>query len=398
MKGFVYNGQSTEDILDVPLILATFDGIGSVQGVSRNDNIGNQTITRETPNEYGTINALPSFTYGLIKSDGSIFTNEEQRVVEAWLTSSRFSKELYMFDFRHVAASLGNETYFQYNGNGDLTTASDVLSQEISFDYDANGNLITETDANGNVIKYTYDADDKLISKEDNNGITSYIYDGNNLVKIVFPNEEACYYEYDDKGRLIHAIESNYEARTSVELENQNYYYKGRFTETNWYIAANGWAGVMFTFTCSTAYPYQKYSHSYDISENTTVKISCQSDEKESYVYPTITFENKANTGLVNDFNFSLINKNDNGQEMKAKVQNGMTLALDCQKCIPWKYLVTDNNGSRSECLYSELGWNDVGHIYWARLLPGFNEFAVKGTGKLTIKYNAPYKKVGGWL
>lgn len=397
MKGFVYNGKSTEDILSVPLMLATFDSIESVVGVNKNDNIGNQTITRETPNEYGTINTLPTFTYGLIKTDKSVFTNEEQRIVEAWLTSSRFSKELYMFDWGHTIASMGNDINFQYNGE-QLSSASDVLSQEISFSYDDRGNLISETDWEGNVISYTYDSDDKLISKTDNNGVTSYLYDGDNLINIVFPNGEACYYEYDDKGRVIHAIESNYENRNTVAVENQNYYYKGRFTETEWYIAANGWAGIMFTFTCATAYPYQKYSHSYDISDNTSFKIVCQSDEKESYVYPTITFENKTTSGLVNDFNFSLINKNDNNQEMKVKVQSGITLALDCQNCIPWKYLISDNNGTRQECLYSELGWNDVGHIYWARLLPGMNEFTAKGNGKITIKYNAPYKKVGGWL
>ena len=398
MKGFVYNGQSTEDILSVPLMLATFDSVQSVTGVSKNDNIGNQTITRETPNEYGTINSLPTFTYGLIKSDLSVFTNEEQRIVEAWLTSSRFSKELYMFDWSHTIASMSNDTYFQYNNSDQLSSVSDVLSQEISFSYDDQGNLISETDWEGNVISYEYDADDKLIFKTDNNGVTSYTYDGDNLIKIVFPNGEACYYEYDDQGRVIHAIESNYENRNNVAVENQNYYYKGRFTETEWYIAANGWAGIMFTFTCATAYPYQKYSHSYDISDNTSFKIVCQSDEKESYVYPVIAFENKITSGLVNDFNFSIINKNDNSQEMKAMVQSGITVAFDCKNCIPWKYLVSDDNGSRQECLYSELGWSDIGHIYWARLLPGMNEFTAKGNGKITIKYNAPYKKVGGWL
>ena len=281
MKGFVYNGKSTEDILSVPLILATFDSQEAIIGVSKEDNIGTQTITRESPNEYGSVNTLPSFSYGLIKSDKTCFTDEEQRIVETWLTSPRYSQEL----------------------------------------------------------KITGDSDSP-------------------------------------------------------------FFYKGRFTETDWNIGGNGWAGAMFTFTCATAYPYKKYSHSYDISGETNVRINCLTDERDIYVYPTVKFTNStsSSTGLAKDINFKIKSATDNNNEMKAIVQNGMTIAFDCQHCIPWNYLVVDNNSSRSECPYSDLGWDDIGNIYWARLLYGNNDWVVTGNGTLTVEYNCPYKRVGGWL
>ncbi len=399
MKGFVYDGKSTEDILDVPLILATFDSQDSIQGVSKTDNIGNQTITRESPNEYGTINTLPSFTYGLIKSDKTCFTDEEQRIVETWLTSPRFSQELYLFGCNSVVCSLSNDTNYEYSQNR-ICSITDSLKQVISYAYDSNGRLVSETDGNGNTITYTYSNNNCLVSSTDKFGTTNYIYDdSNNLVQIVYPNGDSSYYKYNDNDQLIKAIESNYEKLTTIDLSNQNYFYKGRFTETEWYIGGTGWAGIMFTFTCSTAYPYKKYYHSYDISGDTNIKINCQTDARDSYVYPVLKFANNISTdGLVKDFNFKLKNMTDNNAELKAIVQSGITIAWDCQNCIPWKYLVEDDNGSRSECLYSDLGWNDVGNIYWARLLHGNNDWIVTGNGTLTVEYNCQYKRVGGWL
>ena len=56
MAGFIYNGKSTKDIiLSTELILATFQSVDSVDGMTRDDVAGNSTIAHSIVNEYGTI-------------------------------------------------------------------------------------------------------------------------------------------------------------------------------------------------------------------------------------------------------------------------------------------------------------------------------------------------------
>lgn len=286
MKGFIYNNQSTEDIIGVPLILCSLDGdVSSVSTSDRNDNTGSQTITRQTPNEYGVINSLAQFTYGLIKSDGTNFTDDEQRTLERWLTSPKFSKELYLFDCKDSGVV------------GD-TTISD-------------------------------------------------------------------------------------------------FYYSGKFLSTEWVIA-NGYFAMSFTFQCNTAYPFKKYSYSYDITEETKVEIDCESDDLEEYVYPTVQFTQNIVSELQSDFNFELENTTDDANTMRAIVQSGKTLVLDCKHCIPFDYTLTTE--TKTNFSYTDLGWNDVGNIYWLRLIPGKNNLVINCNGQVTVTFNCPYKKAGGWL
>ena len=52
--------------------------------------------------------------------------------------------------------------------------------------------------------------------------------------------------------------------------------------------------------------------------------------------------------------------------------------------------------------LYSIFGWDTIDNIYWPRIVPGQNTWVLKATGdvgcKVTVKYNAPYKRVGGYM
>lgn len=55
MKGFIYKEQSTENILSSSkLILVTFDSLKSITGSERENIVGEKTLTRHIPNEYGT--------------------------------------------------------------------------------------------------------------------------------------------------------------------------------------------------------------------------------------------------------------------------------------------------------------------------------------------------------
>lgn len=292
MKGFIYNGKSTEDIIDVPLLLCSLNGaVSSVAGQTREVSSGEQTLTRTSPNEYGVLNSLMSFEYGLIKYDGSYFTTEEQIAIEAWLTSPKFSSDLYLFDC---------------NDTGKVG--------------------------------------DKTIS---------------------------------------------------------DFYYSGKFLSTEWIMGNDYYFGVTFNFQCNTACAFKKYSYSFDLdgeSGSTEITINCPTFEYEEYVYPEIQYTQNIVSGLQKDFNFIIESKTDDNATLKAIVESGKTLVIDCQNCIPWDYIGTSTNGTRKNYPYSDLGWEDVGNIYFPRLAYGDNVWNVTGNGTLQVTFDCPYKRVGGWL
>ena len=100
MSGFNYYGFSTKDILSTPLTLGNFSNNESLSIVGLNRNIqGSEvSISRNYRNEYGVVNDLLNFTYVLIKSDLSPFTENEQIAIEKWLMSPKKSSLLQVFD------------------------------------------------------------------------------------------------------------------------------------------------------------------------------------------------------------------------------------------------------------------------------------------------------------
>ena len=76
-----------------------------------------------------------------------------------------------------------------------------------------------------------------------------------------------------------------------------------------------------------------------------------------------------------------------------------VTFVIDCQKCMVREYMQGVSQQHDLDIVkYKDLGWGDVGDIYWLRLLPGNNTLILEGDVELKISYYAPYKKVGGWL
>ena len=99
MKGFIYKEQSTENILSSSkLILVTFDSLKSITGSERENIVGEKTLTRHIPNEYGTKTSNLIFEYALVKSNFEPFTDEEQIIVERWLSSPKFSSDVDIID------------------------------------------------------------------------------------------------------------------------------------------------------------------------------------------------------------------------------------------------------------------------------------------------------------
>lgn len=168
--------------------------------------------------------------------------------------------------------------------------------------------------------------------------------------------------------------------------------YCGIFISTEWIAGANGYMGITFTFQANTPYPTKTYQHTYEINGEKTISLDCVTDDLNDFIYPTIIFEQTIGTSQsAQNFTFRILNKNEN-KAMNLIALDGLPIKIDCQK-----YMVTDATTS-GVIRFSDLGWNDVGNIYWLRLRPGKNTLQVSGHGKLTIKYSSVYKKVGGWL
>lgn len=111
MTGFIYNGQSTNDILSVPLILCSFDSENVDFVATERETVGSDvSIYNDVINEYGVKHKTKEFVYALVKENGDLFTYDEQVIIERWLTSTIFSKDVYIFDCKTM------ETQLIYNG------------------------------------------------------------------------------------------------------------------------------------------------------------------------------------------------------------------------------------------------------------------------------------------
>lgn len=117
MSGFIYNGKSTKDIISSSeLVLCSTDGgFRNAIGVEREILGGEPSISRPVVNEYGIVANHLEFRYSLMKANGDDFTTEEQRTVEKWLTSKKFSSPLQLFDCNDVVKC-------KYFGNFTLTS------------------------------------------------------------------------------------------------------------------------------------------------------------------------------------------------------------------------------------------------------------------------------------
>lgn len=273
MNGFIYNGKSTENIINSSeLILCQFNATDTIMVSERESIRGESTLSRPVANEYGTQTTPTTFSYSLIKKDGELFTYEEQRIVERWLTSPKLSSDCQIIEYENCK----NKTY------------------------------------------------------------SSWVYNG-------------------------------------------------KFTSTEWHVGLSGFLGVTFVFDAT--YPYPKIRHTKTMTVNGTsvFELNCDSDELDEYVYPTVKFTSSSAS------TFTIKNRTDNGNSMSIKTRSGLPITIDCQH-----YRIFD--GTTSQLItFSDLGWSDVGSIYWLRLLPTANAIEVNGNGTLEISYDSIYKRVG-WL
>ena len=274
MPGFIYNGKSTKNVINSSeLILASFDSVDSVTGMTRDDVSGESTIAHPIANEYGTTYSNLEIEYGLIKKNKKPFTEAEQQIIETWLTSPKISQDIQIYDCE------------------------------------------------------------------------------NNITDI----------------------------------------YCGKFTETEWKPMSGGFAGLTFKFTCNSAYGKKKFSQTYSVNgSKINVTINNLTDELEEYFYPVLNIYQTSNTNAT----ITIKNKTDNNNSMSFLTRRNNHMVIDCKNCIPY------DQTTSGIIAYKDLGWQDVGNIYWLRLLPGENQIEIDCSATVSVKVEFDYtcKRVGGWI
>lgn len=199
--------------------------------------------------------------------------------------------------------------------------------------------------------------------------------------------------------------------------------YRGLFQELKWKTGNNGIIGVSCSFESDSPYTWQEYSAIFSSTGTQTHTIFVDSDEEEEYVYPTFTItgdfrqdsndQTQPNLSAANESppqspeqlqdpstpqspsdrpHIILTNLTDSNNSMKIPHLSALNLTFDCKRCIPSD---ATTNGIIS---YKDLGWEDVGSIYWLRLLPGKNQLQLTGNASIKLTYLCPIKKVGGYI
>lgn len=216
MGGFRYRGYSTDDILDTPLMLASFDGASNVVGTETEQITGETTVTRFIPNEYGVKKSKLEVSYGLVKKNGKTFSNAEQTTIERWLTSPKFSSDLVVYDdctSTDMAIYTGIFTHTEWVPGGDgwigmtFTFMNNHPYAKKHYEYNFN---ITPP-ANGEAVP-----DDMIISVDESN-ITHYVKN----FRVECPSDELEEYVYPVV--TIQALERNETIRITQHTDDENY-------------------------------------------------------------------------------------------------------------------------------------------------------------------------------
>lgn len=188
-----------------------------------------------------------------------------------------------------------------------------------------------------------------------------------------------------------------------INCEDESYSYFGIFTETRYEIVDGDLGLCTLTFNVNGAYPFKHYVVTGSPVQNIqaqnneyTININCKSDELEEYVYPVIkvtAFDANSNSS------FTLTNVTDNSNYVTVTTNRRTTIQMDCEHCIISEHGEGITQNAYINLLkYKDIGWEDIGNIYWPRLIPGENVIKIKGNVTVEFSYYVPFKKIGGWL
>ena len=177
----------------------------------------------------------------------------------------------------------------------------------------------------------------------------------------------------------------------------QRYRYFGKFTSTEWLMIGDGYGALNFVFSVNGSYASGYHTFTVRPPQNAQINqnnmpywattIACETDELEEWIYPKLTVSNLSDNDNVY---FEILNSTDNNGEMKVDTQLNEDVIIDCKNCII--------KGETSKLSFRDLGWQDIGNIYWLRLKDGNNLLRFTGNVSVKIEYDSPLKVVGGWL
>lgn len=173
------------------------------------------------------------------------------------------------------------------------------------------------------------------------------------------------------------------------DTEDPNYItkYYGAFTQTQWTIGGNGFIGVTFTFQTNAPYPWISEHYDFDATDGGVINFTCNSDELETPLYPKISMscENRAE--------ITVTNLTDGNNAFTINMLKDLIVIMDCQ------HNILRDETTRGIISYRDIGWDDVDNIYWPKIYAGSNSWRIAGADvHIEIDYNAPFKRVGGWL
>lgn len=156
--------------------------------------------------------------------------------------------------------------------------------------------------------------------------------------------------------------------------EDTEYYFRARCVDITYNRSGNGDSALTASFENDSAFMYHDDEKVYQIPESgKSISYINESDESENYTYPVITLTNMSSQ---DELNITLLNISDGNQYCTVRILKQLSLIIDCQT-----NRITDEAGIVS---FKDLGWTDVGHVYFPRLIGGENLIKITG-GQCTV-------------
>lgn len=168
-------------------------------------------------NGRGTIPEDPNYTTyyfyddagRLIRIEGPPVGDPPHSIVQ-WFGYDEIGNRTWVTDGNGTfAEDPDHTTYYEYDGNGNLTRVTDALGGQTQYAYDELNRKVKMADANGNLTdqytRYEYDDADRLVEREDPEGnVWTYTYDaqGNTLTQ-TDPSGVTITHEYDALNRRV---------------------------------------------------------------------------------------------------------------------------------------------------------------------------------------------------